>query len=211
MKILINDIIQYSDAPDTLKSPALSDVNRETSFTITLDKSYTINCIGLGNTDATQITINGNAYTITESGLYLIDSITTSTLTVSHNGTFIGRLATGSCSTIGLSPTREIGFYSTENQRSTASGQVVPGAGGVSGRRIDVDIRYKFTRDIFEKIEDAYPSQISKGFPFFILFDKETHRFPWLRLYASTDNNQLYQSTVNRFLYSRRFTFTERF
>jgi hypothetical protein len=244
MKILINDILQSSDAPEALISPSLSD-------TYTVDGELEVNipvgtgadCIGVGNTDASYITVNGEmieldrtdlnglyflpAGTIpdydiilgdVETDMYLGDVSTDmvlgdvqQTVTISISGTYIGRLALGTSRSIYASPSREPGFYTTSEPRVTAAGQVIAGAGGYSGRRIDLDFRYKIDRDIFQDIQDSYASQISKGFPFFLYFDKETGRMPWTRLYASTDNNLLFQSSVNRFLYSRKFAFTERF
>ena len=59
MKILVNDIIQNSDAPDALKSPALSDVfDVNEALTINFDGEKPIDCIGLGNTDGTYFTFN---------------------------------------------------------------------------------------------------------------------------------------------------------
>ena len=50
MKILFNDIIQYSDAPQELKSPALSDMYiTDEPIIINFDKPRPVNCIGLGN------------------------------------------------------------------------------------------------------------------------------------------------------------------
>jgi len=216
MKILFDDLIQRSDAPMPLKSASLADKLEDDSLVIVLDSSYEIDCFGVGNTDATEVTINGQTITLgtndEKNGLYLLDtSLNTDTINLSHDGTFIGRFALGKSRSLGASPSREPGFYSTSSPRITASGQVIPGGGGISGRKISVDFRYKIDQEIFEDIDNAYLGQISKGLPFFILFDKENHRFPWLRLYASADNEQTFQSSVNRFLYSRRFDFIERF
>src|SRR6056297_2193682 len=211
MMILIDDKIQASNAPAALKSPALADVSELTTFSITLAATETIDAIGIGGTDATTVTVNGQAITYIENGLYMIDEITTGTLTITHDGTYIGRLAAGKGRFLGAAPMREPGFYTTEEPRVTASGQVVAGAGGYTGRSIGLDFRYKIDSDIFDDFENAYASQIAKGFPFFLYFDKETHRMPWTRLYARTDNNLLFQSSVNRFLYSRRFDFSEAF
>ena len=217
MKILINDVLQYATAgvPDELISPSLADRDNATSYSITLDTTRDIDCFGIGNTDATEVTINGDTITLAstdKNGLYLLTSeLSTSSLTITHNGSYIGRLAVGKSRSLGAAPAREPGFYTTAEPRITASGQVVEGAGGVSGRTIQLDFRYKFTQDIFDDIEAAYEGQISRGFPFFLYFDKETHRMPWERLYASSDQELVFQSSVNRFLYSRRMTFTERF
>jgi len=215
MKILINDVIQNSDASDNLKSPALADVEINTIGTITLDDTYDIDCIGVGYTDATQVIINGETIvpeTTEQNGLYeLVTALNTNSLVISHNGTYIGRLAAGLKRTLGASPTNEPGFYTTQKPRVSASGQIIEAAGGVSGRRIDLDFRYKFTEAIYTDIQTAYAGQLAKGYPLFMYFDIEGHRMPYTRLYASTDNNLLFQGAVNRFLYSRRFSFLERF
>ena len=209
---LVNDFIQFSDAADALKSPDLSDVYYFMNATITLDQTREIDCIGIGYTDATTITVNGEAITYDENGLYeLQTTLNTDTLTVSHDGMFIGRLAAGKKRSLGSAPTREPGFYSTHVPRTTVAGNVVPGAGGITGKRIGVDFRYKIDEDIYQDFVDAYPTQVGKGFPFFLYFDKEQHRMPYKRLYAATDNELLFQSSVNRFLYSRRFDYSERF
>jgi len=217
MRKLINDVVQYSDAPSALKSPALAETYLTTSFVITLDVSYDVDCVGVGYTDATTITINGDVIALdaikrNRNGLYLLSSeINTGVLTVSHNGSYLGRFGAGKSRKLGASPSREPGLYTTAKPRVTASGQIVSGAGGITGRKQGVDFRYKIDRDIFTDFETAYESQISKGFPFFILFDKEFHRMPWLRMYGSTDNELLFQSSTAYFLYSKRFEYMERF
>jgi len=214
---LINDIIQYSDAIATLKSQSLADITEDNNWVITLDKVYTIDSIGVGNTDATEITVNGDVIALigtgtTLNGLYLLSTpITTNTLTISTDGTFIGRIGAGQSRFLGAAPSREPGFYTTAVPRVTAGGQGIDGAGGIVGRRIGLDFRYKIDEDVFDDFEAAYVSQISKGFAFFMYFDKEQHRIKWKRLYAATDNELLFQSSVNRFLYSRRFDYRERF
>ena len=59
MKILINDKMQFaSGVPAEIKSPALADrYNASVTFTATFDDAETVNCIGIGYTDATEITI----------------------------------------------------------------------------------------------------------------------------------------------------------
>ena len=217
MKILIDDKIQASNAEDALKSPSLADTSIVTSHVITLDATYDIDCIGVGNTDATTITVNSEVVTLSTTanqlnGLYeLVTALNTNTLTISHNGTYLGRFAAGVKRSLGASPEREPGFYTTQKPRVTASANIVEGAGGVSGRELNLDFRYKFTSDIFDDIESAFGTQISKGFPYFLLFDKETHRMPWERLYARDVNRVLFQSSVNRFLYSKRMKLIEAF
>lgn len=214
---LINDRIQNSDAPDELKSQSLADISEDTSWTITLDGVYDIDCIGVGNTDSTQITINGEVVTLEgteqhKNGLYVLTTpLNTDTLTISMDGTYIGRIGVGKSRFFGCAPAREPGFYTTAVPRTTASGQGIDGAGGIVGRRIGLDFRYKIDQDIFQDFQDAMSNQISKGFPYFMYFDKEQHRMPWKRLYASSDNELLFQSSVNFFKYSRRFEYREKF
>ena len=216
MKILINDLVQNSDAPQKLKTPSLADKWIGTSISIDLGSIQLIDCIGVGNTDGTFISINGQVVSYSESGthrngLYDISPISTQILTISHNGSFIGRFSAGKSRFIGVAPAREPAFWSTHQSRTTLSGQVISGAGGISGRKIDVDVRYKVDRDIFDDFEKSYPFQTSRGFPFFILFDIESHRFPWSRFYGDIDDSITFQSSVNYFLYSKKFSFTERF
>ena len=222
MLAIIDDKVQNSDAPDAVKSPALSDAyTAATSIPIDLGSSFPVNAIGVGYTDATEITVvaTGLNETIvfTETGnkingLYELPQTTNQVFTVSHNGTYIGRIALGLSRQLGAAPTREPGFYTTQVKRITESGQIIPGAGGYNGRRIALDFRYKIDRDIFDDIETAFPF-IARGFPWFLKFsEKELKRLPFERLYASPDDSQiLLQSSVNRFLYSKQFDFKERF
>jgi hypothetical protein len=137
-----------------------------------------------------------------------------SKIKVSHNGTFIGRVAVGEYRKLGVNPTMEIGFYTTNESRITESGQIIPGAGGMTGRTFDADIRYKFDRDVYNDLELAYRDQISRGFPYFLLLDDEQHKLPanMLRFYGGTDSPlSKLQSSTYKFLYSYRFEFKERF
>ena len=242
MKILIDDIIQNSDAPDELKSPSLADTyTNGSTIEINVPVGSDIDCIGIGNTDASFVTINGELVTldITEkTGLYLIDTVidydiilgdvstdmylgdvstdiilgdVQSPVTIEISGTYVGRIALGKYRDLYPSPAREPGFYTTQKPRVTASGNVVEGAGGVSGRELNLDFRYKFTLDIFNDIESAFSTQIAKGFPFFLYFDKETQWISWLRIYGRDTNRMLFQSSVNRFLYSKRMKLIEAF
>lgn len=224
MKILINDFIQGSNAPDYLKSPDLSEYyDDEVSIDIDFGENKTVNCIGIGYTDATTFTVTpdgGAPENVTvgaspnASGLYLlVTPFTNDVVNVAHNGSYVGRVALGFARSLGAAPTREAGFYSTESPRVTKSGGVIPGAGGYYGRRLAVDFRYNIDSDIFSDITAAM-EYISKGYPWFMaLTAKEQARIaPWSRLYASpADVELLLQSSVNRFLYSKQFDFYERF
>jgi len=219
MKVLFYDRLQDSNADDTLKSPSLSDKFFDSSFTVTLDATEDINCFGIGNTDATQITINSQVISLTGSGKYknglylLTTALSTNTLTISHNGTYIGRLAVGEYIELCLSPGREPGFWNTAQPRRTLSGQVVEGAGGLTGRKCQVEVKYKINKTAFDEMENGYNAELGLGYPLFILFDRAYNggagRFPWERLYATTELQPRYQSSVNKFLYSIKFKFEE--
>lgn len=224
MYVLINDFIQSSDAPDELKSPALADIyDDEINIDIVLDDTYTINAIGFGYTDATTVTVTpdgGAAENITvgtspnSNGLYLLATeFTNDEVNITHNGSYIGRIALGFARSLGVAPSREIGFYTTEKPRVTAGGQIIPGSGGYTGRRLAVDFRYKIDSDIFNDITDA-KEYIAKGYPWFMALTaaEQSRIVSWSRLYASPASPEiLLQSSVNRFLYSKQFDFLERF
>jgi len=226
MKILLNDLIQFaSGVPDAVKSPALSDIYAaDIEFDAAFTTSQTLDCLGLGNTDATEIIIDNGAVIRTvdivlnppeQNGLYLLDSpISGTNFNVSHNGTFIGRVGIGICRTLGTNPTKEIGFYTTNENRETLSGQVIPGKGGYYGRRFEADVRYKIDSDVYNDILAAYNTQIMRGFPYFINTTDEQHKLPagMLHFYARTDQPlELFQSSTYRFLYSIQFSFRESF
>ena len=198
MLIIIDDKMQGSDAPSELISPALSDTYTDTlPVAVDLGASYTVNAIGIGYTDATTVTISdGGTYTevITlgtgneKTGLYEIPTLTEQNISITHNGTYIGRVALGFSRSLGAAPTREIGFFTTQSNRITASGQVIPGTGGYNGRRVSIDTRYKIDSDIWDDIEISFPL-IAKGYPWFVKFsDKELNRFPWQRLYCAPND-----------------------
>lgn len=230
MKILINDKMQFaSGVPAEIKSPALADrYNASVTFTATFDDAETVNCIGIGYTDATEITIDDGITTpqiitlpvrtdITRkynNGLYLLTEMTSDKYTITHNGNYIGRVGIGEYRTLGTAPSKEIGFYTTTESRETLSGQTIPGAGGYYGRRFVADVRYKFTEEIYNDLETAYQTQIQKSFPYFLLLDDEQHKVPdtMLHFYAATDKPlSLLQSSSYKFLYSYKFNFEERF
>jgi len=214
MKLLINDLIQKSDAPEPLKNPALTErYLATTSLTITLDAVHTFDSVGIGATDATTFTVNGTPIAIPPidiNGLYLIPEQTTDTIEFVHDGTFIGRFSAGKSHELASGPMREPGLGTTAISRKTLSGQVVAGAGGYTFRVIQVDFNYKITEEIYSEFTAAYPEQISKGFPFFMIFDCEPG-FPIERFYGTTDNELIFQSSAMKFKYSRKFKFEEAF
>jgi hypothetical protein len=263
MKILINDLMQFSDLPEELQSPSLADRYPNTgalTVTFTIPDDYSLfnisdgvlsqpyfydfdgilsqplfsgvgvlsqpmyvigsnefDCIGIGGTDATQVIINGDVIINSpdgrafEDGLYNIgQSITASTISISHNGAYMGRIAVGECRKICISPSREPGFYSSLKPRRSLSGQVIPTAGGYGGWSIGVDFRYKIDRDIIEDFRRAYLTQTMQGFPFFLDFDNDNW-LPISKLYGETSNKIIFQSSINGFKYSKRFEFKQAF
>lgn len=174
-------------------------------------------CLGIGGTDATQIIINsdivlnspdGAAF---KAGLYEIgQSITASQITIEHNGTYMGRIAAGECRALCISPSREPGFFSNIKTRRSLSGQVIAAAGGYGGEVLGVDFRYKVDRTIYTDFQRAYVTQIMAGFPFFLDFDNDDW-LPRNKFYGQTDNQMIFQSSINGFKYSRRFEFREAF
>lgn len=221
MKILFYDRLQDSDAQAALISPSLADTLMDSAFVLTFDASETVNCFGIGNTDATTITINGQVISLSgtgkyKNGLYLLTTAITGTvLTISHNGTYIGRLAFGAYVELGLSPSREPGYTNTNEPRRTLSGQIVEGKGGLIARVQEVEVRYKVDSTAWTAIENGMNAEMGRGYPLFILFDREYNsgngRFPWERFYATTEISPVFQSSVNKFLYSRKFKFEEAF
>jgi len=215
---LINDKVQFSDAPELLKSPSLADYYETSDVTITFTESCSVDCIGIGNTDGVNflLLIDG-LYTeeviFSDNGLYKLSRAynNVNTVQITHDGTYIGRVGLGKARFIGCSKSREPGFYTTYESRITASGNTIPGAGGMSGKIISVDFRGGIDREIYQDFIDAYPTQCARSFPFFLYFNKEMGRMPYERLYASTDTDLIFQSSTNNFKYSRNFTYTERF
>lgn len=230
MKILINDKMQYATGiPAVIATPALSDrYTADTTFTAMFDTAQTVNCIGIGYTDATEVYISDGSDTETielpfddadelvyNNGLYILDTeFSTDEYTISHNGLYIGRVGIGEYRTLGTAPAKELGFYTTNESRKTLSGQVIAGAGGYCGRSIDLDVRYKIDETVYNDILAAYCTQISKEFPYFILLDDEQHKVPasMLHFYAQTDKPiSKLQSSSYQFLYSYKFKFQECF
>ena len=135
-------------------------------------------------------------------------------LKISHNGTYIGRIGLGKYRKLSTTITKEPGFYSTQENRVTESGDVVAGKGGYSGRRFEANVSYEIDRDVYNDIDNAYANQIAKGYPYFMLLDDEQHKIPesMLHFYARTNEPiSLFQSSVYEFLYSYKFSFYESF
>ena len=230
MHILINDQIQNSDAPIAAKSPALAELCYENPLTVTFDSTVSVSHFGIGNTDATEVQLEihhivGIAPAVTnvtvalgtrnKNGLYEISAapLNVQYIIITHNGNYFGRIGAGIGLQIGTGRAKEPGIQSTNESRITLSGQVIPGSGGYSYRSVGLDSRYKLGQSFFDEVDAAYQNQIGRGFPFFILFDCETSRLPFDRLYAN-DKNQTkwaFEGSIRQMLYSFKFNFIERF
>jgi hypothetical protein len=153
-----------------------------------------------------KIQVSGN-------GLYRIIPVVTDRITLTIDGTYIGRFAAGMAVDLPTAIAKEPGWASTAKSRKTLSGQVIPGAGGYTYRTVSVDVRYKIDKSALSEIEMAYHSQIGLGYPYFLLFDKESRRLPSIRLYAKDTKSEQYvfQGGISRYLFSRKFEFEECF
>ena len=151
------------------------------------------------------VTVNG-------SGLYVIKPVVTDCITLSHDGGYLGRFAAGIACDLPTAIAKEPGWASTAAERKTLSGQIIPGAGGYTYRTVSLDTRYKIGKETMGQIEAAYTQQIGRGFPYFLLFDREARRLPFLRLYARDQKKDyVFQGGINRFLFSKKFDFEECF
>jgi hypothetical protein len=148
------------------------------------------------------------------SGLYEIPPVIASAVTIECNGSYIGRFGAGKAVSLATSLAKEPSFNTTEENIKTLSGQIIPRFGGYNFRSVGLDTRYKIGGDAMREIKAAYPKQIAKGFPFFLLFDSEARRLPFYRLYAkdgSTDKFGFESGVHDRYLFSRKFEFEECF
>ncbi|MCL2440481.1 MAG: hypothetical protein FWD14_01945 [Treponema sp.] len=214
MRIIFNDIIQFSNANENLKTPMLSDVfNNQITFTISLDKIREIDSIGIGNTNGTYFIINGINIDFTENGLYYLNTkLNTSELIINTNATYIGRLAAGIGVKIPTSIAKEPAFCSTAEPRVTLSGQIISGIGGYNYKTISLDSRYKINEYIMNEIKYGY-KYIGLGYPFFIDLSDESYKLPFVKLYATEANQRRmsFESGIRKYLFSRRWQFEERF
>lgn len=149
-----------------------------------------------------------------ENGLYLLKQpVVTKQFTIETDASYIGRIGGGRAVKLGTSMAKEPGYKNSAKARETLSGQAIPGAGGYSYRRVSLDTRYKIGAAEMSEIKAAYKTQIGPGLPFFLLFDDEIRRLPFSRLYAADTKNDgmVFESGANKFLFSRKFEFEERF
>jgi hypothetical protein len=224
MNILFHDILQQSDAPKELISSSLSDYyDTPAELEIVLHEPSTINGIGIGNMDSTdlqiELTDTGNntfqeTVLFSTNGLYLLSKEYTSInqITLFFTCTHIGRLACGKAVNLKTSIPKEPTLVSTNKPRVTLSGQVIEGLGGYAYRRVSLDTRYKIDNDKMNEIINGFPA-LSKGVPLFVSFEDEKERLPFERLYCNDTNQQelSFESSINKPLFSRRWVFEERF
>ncbi|MDR2802888.1 MAG: hypothetical protein LBB22_01195 [Treponema sp.] len=151
----------------------------------------------------------------TENGLYLLQKpIVTQQFTILTDAKYIGRIGAGRAIKLGTALAKEPAYNNSAKPRATLSGQIIQGAGGYSYRSVSLDTRYKIGFNEMAEIKAAYPAQTCPGLPFFLLFDDEVRRLPFSRLYASDTKNYglSFESGIhNKFLFSRKFEFEERF
>jgi len=221
MRILFNDIIQYSDLQNELKSPALSDITYiEYPLIINLDKPRNINSIGIGNVDNKDFNVIFNDvnntefnFTYTNNGLYVMrNTVLCDKIIINSSASYIGRIGAGIGCNIPTAIPKEPTFNSTNENRNTLSGQVIAGIGGYNFISVSLDSRYKIDEYIMNEIKNGTVT-IGKGFPFFIDLTVESYKLPFNKLYA-IDRNQFqfsFESGVKKYLYSRRFIFEEKF
>jgi hypothetical protein len=219
MKILFNDILQYSDMPEALKSPALSQTET-VPVTINLDKPRPVNAVGIGNTTGTVFEItfddpDGTVFTLNFSGngLYVMPkTVTASRLSITTDASFAGRIAAGIGVEICTTIQKEPGWHSTSEPRVTLSGQVIPGRGGYNYRTVSLDSRYKITEEAIQELIAGY-KYIGMGYPFFIDLGRESYKLPYSRLYAEERNQRSmsFEGGIMQYRYSRKWDFTERF
>ena len=214
MVLLANDIIQFSDASPKLKSAALSDrCEAGGTLTINLDRTRFMDVIGIGHTDGTFFTVNGERVDFTANGLYLLRTpLNTNRLVIQTDASFIGRLGAGRGVRIGTQVRKETGLLTTEESRKTLSGQIIPGLGGYDYDFVSLDSRYMIDDTIMAEFRGGRRA-IARGYPFFVNLEDESYKLPFDRIYAMDRNQKTmsFESGVAGFLYSRRFEFEECF
>ena len=222
MKILFNDIIQNSNAPLELKSPALSEIiyfNNQ-QLIINLHNKRNVNSLGIGYTNGKNFTFifddvddTVSNFEFTENGLYVMNkNVFVSKIIIETDATFIGRIGAGVAVNILTAVAKEPAYCSTNEPRKTLSGQVVKGLGGYNYRTLSLDSRYKIDEFAMSEIKEGY-KYISQGYPFFIDLTVESYKLPFSKLYANERNQQMtsFESGILKYLYSRRWEFEERF
>jgi hypothetical protein len=167
---------------------------------------------GADKVTITELSISPITIPLTENGLYLLPELKTNHISISCDGSYIGRLALGRAVNLKTSIPKEPTLVSTNSPRVTLSGQVIEGLGGYNYWRVSLDTRYKIDNDKLNEIIKAFPL-LSKGLPMFVSFEDEKDRLPFERLYVTDTSQQelSFESSINKNLFSRRWIFEERF
>jgi len=214
-------VIQNSDAPPELKSPALSEAySLDGPLTVSLGGARQVNSIGVGNSDGVNFSVCFNgapepafSFKFAGNGLYVMPyAVSAFRITLTTDAKYVGRLGAGLGVRLPTAVVKEPSFKSTAQPRVTLSGQVIPGAGGYNYRTVSLDCRYKITEGIMGEIIKGYEAA-GAGFPYFIDFADESYKLPFSKFYA-VEGKQLdmtFQGGVRRYLYSKKFDFEERF
>jgi hypothetical protein len=224
MNILFFDVCQDSNAPKQLISSSLADYySNPSEVEIVLKEPGFINCVGIGNTNSTNLDIelidNSSAsysetVTFNENGLYLFNKNYENIIeiNVTFDGSYIGRMAFGKAVNLKTSIPKEPTLVSTNKPRVTLSGQVIDGLGGYNYWRVSLDTRYKIDNEKLNEIIKGFPL-LSKGLPMFVSFEDEGDRLPFKRLYVNDTAQQEigFESSINKSLFSRRWNLEERF
>jgi hypothetical protein len=224
LNIIFYDVLQESDAPKELLSPSLADTYTTPEYLeITLNNPAVINSIGIGYTDTETFNIeltdsNNMVFSFivnfSENGLYLLDKTVENIKEIkfTFTGSYVGRIGLGKAVNLKTSIPKEPTLVSTNKPRITLSGQVIEGLGGYNYRRINLDTRYKIGEEELEEIIKGFPV-LSKGHPLFVSFEDEQNRIPFKRMYCNDKNQQQisFESSINKYLFSRKFVFEERF
>ena len=214
MVLLANDIIQFSDATPRLKSAALS--NRSAiagTLTLNLDRERFVDCIGIGNTDATYFTVNGERIDFDINGLYLLKTpLNTGGLVIETDGTYLGRIGAGRGLVIGTQVRKEPGFFTTEEPRKTLGGQIIDGLGGYDYNVVSLDSRYQIDMSMLLEFKEGRRT-IARGYPFFINLEKEAYKLTFDKMYAIDRNQRTmsFESGIINPRFSRRWEFEECF
>lgn len=234
MKILINDVCQKTTTTvtagsDKILTPSLQDTSSDTTTTIEFD-SCSINCLALGNVLYTGATIRVILYTATgsttinltsasataDTRIYYLGATYTSIIKadiifVTGAGlSYVGRIGLGLYRNLPVYKSREPGWISTAQSSETLGGQVVVGLGGVTRRKIGVELKAKITTDIYADFEIAKHS-ISLKIPYFIDFTDEYKWFGFYWFYAQDLSETILQSSFKGLIYSKKFDFIEAF
>lgn len=215
MRILFFDVIQESNASKELKSPMLTNyqIVKYNELRIEFDKSVAIDSIGIGNTDGTYFNIGNIKINFIGNGLYYLNkTFNISELIIETDATYIGRLGAGIGIRIPTAIAKEPAFLSTNKPRFTLSGQTIAGIGGYNYKAISLDSRYKINEQALNEIQKGY-KYIGMGYPFFIDLSDEAYKLPFSKLYATEKNqtNISFEGGINKYLYSKRWNFEERF